>query len=62
MSLIENDRNDDILGSSSDTTIVPDGSHYIVLTGWLYVIYSLLASSSDTTIVPDGINYIVLTG
>ena len=33
VSLIEDDRNDDILGSSSDTTIVPDGIRYIVLTG-----------------------------
>ena len=33
VSLIENDRNDDILGSSSDTTIVPDGIRSIVLTG-----------------------------
>ena len=33
VSLIEDDRNDDILGTSSDTTIVPDGIRYIVLTG-----------------------------
>ena len=33
VSLIEDDRNDDILGSSSDTTIVPDGIRYIALTG-----------------------------
>ena len=33
VSLIEDDRNDDLLGSSSDTTIVPDGIRYIVQTG-----------------------------
>ena len=33
VSLIEDDRNDDILGSSSDTTIVPDDSRFIALTG-----------------------------
>ena len=33
VSLIEDDRNDDLLGSSSDTTIVPDGYNYIALTG-----------------------------